>query len=376
MKNESKKKKVLFITNIDYFLLSHRLPIVREAIKQGYQVHLATKQTSYSREIETYGVVIHPIRISRSGLNPKDIFKTCTDILHVIKKINPKIVHLVSIKPVLLGGLVLYLMNKKPFIIAAVSGLGYVFTTPGIKNWFIKISSLILYKISLNHKGLFCIVQNQDDFQFIKKISSIDHKNIVLIPGSGVDVSLFTPKKPNNEKKIVLFPARIVKNKGFLEFVEAAKLIGNKAKFVISGDIDPESKDSISKKDLENLIKKRVIEYWGFSRKMHETIPKSDIVVLPSYREGLPKVLCEAAACGKPIITTDVPGCREAIIDGKTGILVPKKDTYSLVKAIEFLLNEREYSLNLGLGGRKLAESKFDIKIIVKMHMDLYSKFK
>ena len=371
---KEKKKKLLFITNIDYFLISHRLPIACEAMKKGYEVHLATKITTYSREIESYGIIVHPIRISRSGIALKDLLKTCKDIFHIIKKINPKIVHLISIKPLLLGGLVLHLINKKPRIIAAVSGLGYVFTNTGFKNKLIKLFSLLLYKLSLNHRDLICIVQNRDDFNFINRISSVSHKNIILVPGSGVNLSLFCPQNPINKITVVLFPARIVKNKGFLEFIQAAKVLRNKARFAVSGFIDLDSKDCISQKYLDKLIKKRIIEYWGFSTKMHETLAKSDIVVLPSYREGLPKVLCEAAACAKPIITTDVPGCRDAIIDGETGILVPKKDHKALIKAIEFLISKPEYAINLGISGRNFAESKFDINNIVKTHMDLYHK--
>lgn len=370
----SNKPKILIILNIDYFLISHRLPIALKAIEKGYEVHLATQVTSYSEEIKKYGILIHPIRISRSGINFLEILKTCKDIFNTINLVKPKVLHLISIKPVLLGGLVCHLIKKKPSIISAISGLGTVFIDSGLKASFIKLISLILYKIAFAHRNLNCIVQNKDDYKFITDISNFKNKNIFLIPGSGVNLSKFVPTKNEPKIPVILFPSRLIKNKGIFEFIEAAKALKGKARFAISGALDFGSKDSITKSDLRSIVKNNFIEYWGFSTNMQATLSKSTIVVLPSYREGLPKVLCEAAACSKAIITTNVPGCREAIIHNKSGLLIPHKNVPALIKSIEMLLNNPKLTNKLGQKGRELAEEKFDVKKIVNSHLKIYKE--
>ena len=368
-----KKKKILFILNVDYFLLSHRLPIAIEAIKKGYEVHLAAQTTNASKEIKKHNIKVHSIRISRSSIKLNEIFITLIDIFKIVKKINPDIIHLISIKPVLLGGLILHFIRSRAKIIISISGLGFVFSNKDFKTSIIKFLSNLLYKIAFKHKKMICIVQNKDDFFFLRKLTSLPESNYKLIAGSGVDLEKFSISKVNNNNKpIILFPARLVISKGIVNFLEASIALKNEARFVIVGKYDKDSRDGLNEKDLELYINKNYIEYWGYSENMHLVIPKSTIVVLPSFREGLPKVLCEAAACGKPVITTNVPGCREAIIEKETGLLIPKDDTAALVKALKSLLNNPKYLVQMGQKGRELAESKFNIRHIVKRHMEIY----
>ena len=368
-----KKKKILIIINIDSFLITHRLPIVIEAIKQGYEIHLACQTTIAAKQIKKYGIKIHPLKISRSRLNPIEIFFTFLDILRVINIIQPDILHLISIKPILLGGIASYFIKRKTNIISSVSGLGTVFIQKGFKAKFVRIITIILYKITFKNKKITCIVQNKDDLNFLNKITSLPSKNFILIPGSGVDLTKFKINHIEHQRPIILFPSRLLVSKGIIQFIEASRYLKDEARFVISGAFDSDSNDALSKDDLNIYLKEKIIEYWGFSNDMYLTISKSSIVVLPSYREGLPKVLCEAAACGKPIITTDVPGCRESIINGVTGILIPKNDTHALIKAIKDLLKDKKYANKLGKNGRDLAEAKFDINKIVSSHMDIYN---
>ena len=186
-----KKKKILFILNVDYFLISHRLPIAIEAIKKGYEVHLASQTTNASVEIKKHNIKVHSIRINRSSIKFNEILISLIDIFKIITKVKPDIVHLISIKPVLLGGLILHFIKKKTRIIVSISGLGFVFANKDFKTLIIKFLTTILYKIVFKHKKMTCIVQNKDDFLFLKKLTSLPEKNYTLIPGSGVDLKKF-----------------------------------------------------------------------------------------------------------------------------------------------------------------------------------------
>ncbi len=367
------KKKLLMILNVDYFLVSHRLKIAVEAQKSGYEVHIAAKQTESSKIIKEKGFILHNLRIERSTTNLIELFNTYNDILKVIRKTNPDIVHLISIKPVLLGGLALHFFKGKPLIISSVSGLGYVFTSSGLFSVFRKNIVSLFYRIALTHKNIKVIFQNITDLNFISKIAKLGKNNLILINGSGVDLKTFNFSKIPKNEPIVIFPARLVKNKGLREFIKAAKTLRGTARFVVSGMIDQESPDKVSEEFIKSFIDDGIIEYWGYCKDMHKILKKSTLVVLPSYREGLPKVLCEAAAIGRPIITTDVPGCRDAIIENQTGLLIPVKNSRILAKEIKNLLLDRSKMEDFGLNGRKLAEDKFDLKNIVAEHIRLYN---
>ncbi len=367
------KKKLLMILNVDYFLVSHRLQIAVEAQKSGYEVHIAAKQTESSKIIKEKGFILHNLRIERSTTNLIELFNTYNDILKVIRKTNPNIVHLISIKPVLIGGLALHFFKGKPLIISSVSGLGYVFTSSGLFSFFRKNIVSLFYRIALTHKNIKVIFQNITDLNFISKIAKLGKNNLILINGSGVDLKTFNFSKIPKNEPIVIFPARLVKNKGIREFIKAAKTLRGTARFVISGMIDQESPDKVSEEFIKSFIDDGIIEYWGYCKDMHEILKKSTLVVLPSYREGLPKVLCEAAAIGRPIITTDVPGCRDAIIENQTGLLIPVKNSRILAKEIKNLLLDRSKMEYFGLNGRKLAKDKFDLKNIVAEHLRLYN---
>ncbi len=374
MKKIKIKKKILFILNVDYFLITHRLPVAIKAIKLGYDVHLASQVSNASEEIKKHNIKVHPIRINRSGLNINSIFLSLLDIYKIIREIEPDIVHLISIKPILLGGLALHFIKDKPKIISSISGLGYLFTNKGYKTLLLKFIATILYKIAFKHKSMICIVQNRDDLHFLQSLTSLPNRNFKLIPGSGVDLKKFCFTELSQSKPIIIFPARLLISKGIQNFIEAAVALKKKARFVIVGKFDPDSRDSITKEYIEFYQNKNFIEYWGYSKRMHLIIPKSTIVVLPSFREGLPKVLCEAAACGRVIITTDVPGCRDSIIKDETGLLIPRDDSSALIRALTKLLDNPENLYIMGKKGRKFAEKMFDVNKIVNQHMKIYQK--
>jgi glycosyltransferase involved in cell wall biosynthesis len=197
-----------------------------------------------------------------------------------------------------------------------------------------------------------------------------------LIRGSGVDLREFHPTPLSTQAPIVLLAARLLGDKGVHEFVAAARQLHGHAGalFVLAGDVDPGNPSSLTREEVEALVKEGVVEWWGHRQDMPQVLSAATLVVLPSYREGLPKVLIEAAACGRPVVTTDVPGCRDAVVPGQTGLLVPAKDTVALRDAIRTLLDDPQARSRMGLAGRHLAETAFNVDHVVARHLEIYDR--
>lgn len=360
-------KKLLFIVNQAEFFISHRLPLAIEAKKNGFEVAIATGESPKLLALSKYGFEIYPLKMTRSGVN---IIAEMLEITKVIKSFKPNIIHLVSIKPVLLGGLVCRLL-KVPSVIYAISGLGFIFITQGvvanIKRFLIKV----FYKISLGHKNSKVIFQNDEDSQLFLNNKLVKLSQVVKIKGSGVDINKFIPFEPNNKKVRIILPARMLKDKGVFEFIEAAKIIGNeKADFFLVGGLDEGGNPTrIKKESLENL---QNITWLGHQDNMLEIMQNADIVCLPSYREGLPKSLCEACACGKPIVTTDTVGCKDVVTDGNNGFLVPIKTIEPLVTALNNLINNKQLRDNFSKASRLKAENEFSLESVKSQTMSLY----
>ena len=375
----TKRIRVLIVVNVDWFFLSHRAPIAEEALQQGYDVHLActvTESRSKLEYLERQGLVLHPIEISRSSLSLTKILYEFLSFVLLFRAVRPNIAHLVTIKPVLLGGIAARL-TRVPAIVAAVSGLGFAFSASGFI-W--KAKRLVigqLYRLVLTRKNTKVIFQNPNDKERILELGNIPDINTQIIPGSGVDLSEYEASDIPPGRPVVLLATRLLRDKGVLEYLEAARLlkateIGRSARFVLAGSPDPGNLASLSWEELGTGNPPGLVELWGHQTDMRRVIAAAHIVVLPSYREGLPKVLIEAAACARAVITTDRPGCRDAIEPGVTGLLVPAQDAQALATAISRLLEDPEFCRKLGLAGRSLAETRFDVKHVVAAHMGIY----
>ncbi|HAS8389058.1 TPA: glycosyltransferase family 1 protein [Vibrio vulnificus] len=369
------KKKLVFVVNVDWFFESHRLPIALAAINVGYEVHLLCAATNRKKYLENVGIIVHDIRLSRSGINIFKEFIIFSKMFRILSAIKPDVIHCVTIKPVIYGNIIGRLI-KTPSRISSISGLGYVFISKGFKSFVIRKLVSSVYKISLKGSSR-VIFQNKDDRDVLRGIKAVSSEQEVFIRGSGVclDKFKFSPEPDStSNRKVVMFLARLLKDKGVSEFCEAASLLHNKsdARFVLVGDIDPDNPNSLSKAELLRLVKEGVVEHWGYTKKVEDVIPMSHIMVLPSYREGLPKSLIEAAACGRAVITTDVPGCRDAIEPEITGLLVASKNSKELASCISYLLANDERRRNLGRAGRDLAERCFDINNVVDTHLQIY----
>lgn len=364
-------RKILFVVNVDWFFISHRLPLAFEALKKGYEVHIACRITDKRKYLECLGLKVHCLNISRSGIDIISEAKTFIEMYRILKEINPNIVHFVTIKPVLYGGIASRFLSirKKVF---SITGLGFVFIKQGIKASFVRILIKIMYRFALGGKNSHVIVQNQDDKEVVNSISSVQ---ITLVRGSGVDLDQFNYIEENNGQIKVSMACRLLKDKGVFEYVEAAKIIKNKgikAYFELYGDVDLDNPSSLTNDNIEQIKEDGFVSVFGFRSQISKIFSHANIVVLPSYREGLPKVLIEAAACGRAVVTTDVPGCRDAIEINITGLLCKVKDVNSLALSIEKLILDNELRNDMGRAGIKLAKKEFDINHVVKKHFEIY----
>tara|TARA_B110000211_G_scaffold133702_1_gene153275 strand:- start:3205 stop:4320 length:1116 start_codon:yes stop_codon:yes gene_type:complete len=368
--------KLLFIVNVDWFFISHRLPIAIAAIKKGYEVHIACGITVRKAELEGLGIVVHPLSISRSGTSLIKELKVIQEMNVVVKQVSPDVVHLVTIKGAVYGGIVTR-FKKIKVRVASISGLGFVFIDKGFKARILRFLVTKLYRIALNSLNTKVIFQNENDKNIFIQNKIIKPEQSLIIRGSGVDLVTYKYLPEPAGEKVIMFLARLLKDKGLVEFCDAAvalKESGFKGRFVLVGDIDLHNPNSLSQEELSNYINSGYIEHWGFTTNAAEIIAKSHIMVLPSYREGLPKSLIEAAACGRAIITTDVPGCRDAITSNETGLLIPVKSSEAIVRAIKILCDNDDKRIAMGKKGRALAESCFKIDDVIETHLKLYKE--
>jgi len=369
--------RLLFVVNVDWFFVSHRLPIALEALRQGHEVHIAASITDQRAKLESSGLVVHPLALDRSSTGLLSQLRLMLQMHKLFKEVRPDVVHLVTIKPVLLGGLMARLSGV-PGVVAAISGLGFVFVAHGAKATMRRIAVSWLYRVALGHRNLKAIFQNQDDCTTLSRLAYLPPNKATLIRGSGVDLAKYprTPLPPG--VPVVMLAARLLADKGVREFVAAARKTRHRlatatpVRFVLVGSIDPGNPASLAQQEVAHWVEEGIVECWGHRTDMPEVLSSAHIVALPSYREGLPKVLIEAAATGRAIVTTDVPGCRDAIDPEITGLLVPAKDATALASAIESLLLDPARCAAMGQAGRALAESAFDQRQVVERHMNIY----
>jgi glycosyltransferase involved in cell wall biosynthesis len=368
------RRKLLFIVNVDWAFVLFRLPIALAALRAGYEVHLGAALTGKEHELRQAGIIVHALPISRGGTNPFAELLTLSAIFSLVRELHPDIVHLVSMKPVLYGGLAARI-RKVPAVVASVTGLGFVFIASGLKARMIRSAVSLAYRVALGTSNLRVIFQNPDDRDTLLRLGRVAPEKAVMIRGSGVDLAEYPALPEPDGVPVVAMAARLLWDKGVGEFVAAARLLrenGVKCRFQLIGEPDAHNPVSISAEILATWRSDRMVELLGFRSDIAQLFSRSHLVVLPSYREGLPKVLIEAAACGRAVVTTDVPGCREAIIPGETGLLVPVKDPQALAGAIQRLLEDPPSRKSMGQAGRRLAEEAFDIRRVVDTHLAIY----
>ena len=372
-------KKILFVVNVDWFFESHRLEIAKRAISEGYEVHLACKNTGRFQYFESLGFLTHHLELGRSNTGIIHNCKNLIKLYLVIKKINPNICHFITIKPIVFGGII-SLFNSKTKSVYSITGLGSSFLSEVLHR---RVRSYIIakfYSFTFKKKNSIAIFQNTSDLTHIFPNYKNNFSKFKLIYGSGVDLKLFKEKTKDFDNELnVVMASRALRDKGVREFFEAAcilkKKYNDKLNFYFYGEPDPENPTSISFDQLNDLNKNNAVRVCGFSNKMHEVLNFAHILVLPSYREGFPKIVMEGSACGCISIVSNVPGCRDAILDGKTGFLVKQKSPQSIVESIEHCLLSRDNLPAMSKFARKHAEENFSISKIVEQHFELYAEF-
>jgi len=367
--------KLLFFVAEDWYFCSHRLPLAVAAKEAGFDVVVVTRVRAHGDIILNSGLRLIPVKMSRRGMNPLRELGVLFTIWRIYRQERPDIVHHVAIKPVLYGSVVAWLTGCRD-VINAMAGLGYLFNSRRWTALFLRFWVIWLFRILFSRAGSKLIVQNPDDVNYFIRNGLIDSEKVVLIRGAGVDTDVFVPasREPSGPP-VVMLASRLLWDKGVKEFVEAAGMLrrqGVDARFVLVGDSDFENPAAISPNQLKIWQETGDVEWWGYQDDMPEVLIRSHLVCLPSYHEGLPKILLETASCGKPIVAADVSGCREIVRHGENGLLVPVRDSGSLAVAIKALLDAPELRHRMGVAGRRLVEQEFAQEIVIEQTLRLY----
>jgi glycosyltransferase involved in cell wall biosynthesis len=368
-------KTLLLVANVDWFLISHRLVLAKEATKRGWKVYVACEDTGRSDEITNQGVNFIHFPFSRSGTNPLSELATIRSFYRLYNKVNPDVVHHITLKPVIYGSLVAKFLKVKG-VLNAVSGLGYVFTGPrrgAVQNVMLKIM-----RNGFKRKNCEFIFQNKDDFNELSGLGVIHKSNkINFIKGSGADLAIFKQMPfPEGDRVKILLPTRMLWDKGVAELRAASEILKekyqDKVQFILAGLADEDNKAGVSAVYLNDWEEGDYVKWIGYKKDMVAVYANSDIVILPSYREGIPKTLIEACAIGRPIITTEAIGCRECVDEGVNGLKVPVKSTSELAIAISKLVEDANLRMLMGTASRLKAEKEFDQRAVVKKHIEIY----
>lgn len=366
--------KVFLVINTPDFFLSHRLNIALELKRLGNEVSIVTSHSHLEERIKNlgFGYLAVPFVAAHSSIISE--FRCIWSLFQLYRRERPDVVHQVTIKPILYGSIAGWVLGV-PRVINAISGLGHVFIDQSLKIRFLRVFIIYFYRFFLTRENVQVIFQNKDDLQFFLRNKMAKAGSSCLIKGAGVCMNTFSLKENSFRNKVhVVLPARMLWEKGVGEFVKAVEILHKKdiqADFSLIGGRDPKNPSCVPEETLLNW-RDNGIRWLGHQEDMVEQLQNSDIVCLPSYREGLPKVLVEAAACGKPIVTTDVPGCREVIEDGVTGILVPVKNPEKLAIALQKLILDHDLRIRMGLAARKFIENEFSNDAVVKKTLELY----
>lgn len=368
--------KLFIIVNVDKFFLSHRKDISIQAQKAGYDVTIVTKDTGKKRDIEALGLKVIDLPMNRSGKNIIQELHTCCFLYRLYRKEKPMIVHHVGLKTILWGTLAAK-VAKVHGVVNAVSGLGIFFSEDN-KSLFVKILLRVL-RFSHHKKNLFVIFQNNEDKSLFLKNSIIEEKQACMIKGSGVNLQQFCYTPELEEGKIkVLLTARMIIEKGIFVLTEAAVKLKNqyndKVEFLLCGGLDDNPK-AIKEKELKAVCDGEYIQWLGYRTDVLDLLKQCHIMAFPSYyMEGLPKSLIEATAVGRPIVTTCSIGCKEAVMNGYNGYLIPIKDSDALAEKLKILFDDESLRQEMGRNSRKLAERDFSIENVVQRHLAIYNE--
>ena len=382
-----KGKKLYIVVNVDWFFLSHRLPVALAAQKAGWDVTIVTADTGKLKDIEAAGLKTINLPMSRSGMNIIEELKTLNFLRKLYAKEKPDVVHHVGMKTILWGTLAARFAKVKG-VVNAISGLGGFFAEDNT-SIMAKIVPMVL-RFSHDRKNLLCIFQNDEDKGLYVKNKIIKENQARYIKGSGVDLKEFSyTQEPviNGNGNVndnfvgklrVILTARMIVEKGIFILTEAAEKLRSKyedkVEFLLVGGID-DHPGAITKEQLDAVCDGKYIQWLGYRTDVKELLQSSHIVAFPSYyMEGLPKSLIEADAIGRPVITCNSVGCKEAVIDGHNGYLIPTKNVDALVEKLDILLSNAKLRQEMGRNSRAYAEANFSLDMVIEKHLEIYEE--
>ncbi len=364
------------VNDAGYFF-AHHLPVADGAQAAGYEVHVAAPESDRAPEITARGFGFHSIGMSRRGMLAWKEMQAIWGLFHLYRRLKPRLVHHITIKPIIYGGVAARLAGV-PAAISIITGTGFVFKSKRSRARFLRAWVPLAYRVVFAHPNSAVIFQNPDDRDTFVREGIVPPGKTALILGCGVNLNRFTPQPPPDGAPVVMFASRMLWDKGVAEFVDAARLLrrcGAHARFVLVGDADPGNPASVPGKQLREWRDSGDVEWWGHRNHMPQVLAQASILCLPTaYGEGLPQILLEAAASGLAIVTTDWPGCREVVRHGQNGLLVPVKDVKNLADALGELIRDRTLRERMGTRGREIAVAEFSVEKVVAENLELYRR--
>jgi glycosyltransferase involved in cell wall biosynthesis len=377
-RDESLPKKVLIVVNVEWYFWSHRLSLARALQARGCEVvAVAAVERDRRADIEAMGFRFVPLTLQRRSTSIVQEWKTLRELYRLYRTEKPDLIHHVSIKPVLYGSIAAR-FARVPAVVNTIPGLGYLFSGHGVKGRIREWLASLAYRVALSGRNTQVVFQNPDDRNLFVERRLIDPARASTVLGSGVNVERFHATPEPDGPPVLVLASRLLWDKGIGELVEAARRLraaGLVFRVVIVGVPDDENPKSVSVETLKQWHESGEIEWWGLRADMPEVYASSTIVVLPTYyREGVPMTLLEAAASGRPAVTTDAPGCREAVQDGVTGLLVPPRDPAALADALQRLIEDAGLRKKMGAAARALAVEQFAEQTVIEQMLTIYRK--
>lgn len=367
--------RVLFVVASDWYFYWHRAALAQRIAAAGYEVHVATPAGRFRAQIEAAGLRHHIIEVDRQGLNPLRDLATIKRLVELYRSLSPTLVHHVAIKPIIYGSIAAKIA-KVPAIVNSMAGMGYVFLSKQRLARLIRPGIRTAFRLLVNAGNSRVVVENDDDREKWIGWRVIRRDRIAIIRGCGVDTKAYRPMPEHPGPVLVVLPARLLFDKGVGEFVEAVRLLGRRgvhARFALVGEGDPGNPACVPDHQLREWQREGLVELFGWHDDMPEIFAQSHIVCLPSYGEGLPRALLEAAACARPIVATDVPGCRDVVRHGDNGLLVPPRQIVPLADALGRLIGDASLRHSMGLRGRERVVAEFSVEKIAAETVQLYA---
>lgn len=351
--------RILFLVTEDWYFLSHRLSVARACHTAGAKVSVACGVGEGRDTIEREGIEVIPYPcLARRRISLRNILETIWRLRALLRRTPHDVVVNVSIFVVLAGTLAALFSGSKR-IVNILTGLGFIFVSKSATARIMRAPVLVALFLFARSSRVLMVVQNRYDFEMLEKLGFKPAQTLFLIRGSGVDIEHFRPAERESKERLVTFVGRMLESKGVLDLLAAARLLKERRyRIVLVGTPDPTNPQSISDEELLRASADGVVEFWGWRSDIASIYRQSAMAVLPSWREGLPKTLLEAAACGLPMVATDVPGCTEIVRHEETGLLVPERDPQALAEAIDRMMTEESLRLRLGQNARRLVEAE------------------